>query len=148
MKNSGLIVGMIVVVIVAGGGFYAWQSGLLNLIYQIPQVQTAQESAPQEAAATETATVPAPSEPEQTGTPVEGSSYTVEEFEAKPTLCEKDSDCKVQLITCNKCDCGRGVNNYIPEYQCTQADKANPCNVVCPPSKAVCDNGACKKVAA
>lgn len=159
MKNVGLIVGVIVAVVAVGGGFYALNSGLLNANYQANQAPqyVQEEAAPQEESATEAAaTKAAPEEPvveedasepsAEAGTPVEERDFTVEEAEAKPTLCEQDSDCKVQLITCNQCDCGRGVNNWIEDYACTEADKANSCGIVCPPSKAVCDGGVCKKV--
>ena len=82
------------------------------------------------------------------GTKVDGRVNTVESFKAKPTLCEFDSDCKIIPITCNNCDCGRAVNNWIEPYACTAEDKADPCPVAlsCKPSKAICDAGVCKKV--
>lgn len=82
------------------------------------------------------------------GTPVDGRTNTVEQFKSKPTLCEFDSDCKIIPITCNDCDCGRAVNNWIEPYACTEDDMADICPVAldCGPAKAVCDSGVCKKV--
>lgn len=127
-----------------GGGFYAWQSGLLN--FQMEEMKAQQvetETATQEQ--TQNETVPDVQETEQVSEN-QTAEEKIQEYKQKPTLCQSDSDCKIIPITCNKCDCGRAVNIYIEPYACTQADKANPCNFSCPASKAVCEDGVCKKV--
>lgn len=149
--NMGIIVAVVAIVVIAGGAFYAYQSGMLNFQMQQAQgpapqaevepVQQQQEEAKEQVAApvVEKKTEPAP---------VKTTKYTVEEYEAKPVLCEKDSDCKIIPITCNSCDCGRAVNVYIEPYACTAEDKADPCPIAlsCPAAKAVCEAGTCKKV--
>lgn len=156
MKTS-VIVAVVAAVIVAGGVLYAWQSGFLNFDYQTPAQDRSAESASEAAGQTASGqTAPAQieeeaetePEPAQTGTPIPGRSFTLEEAESQPRICEQDSDCKIIAITCNNCDCGRPVNAWIEPYQCTEADKANPCNFSCEPSRAVCNAGVCEKVAA
>lgn len=181
-----LIILPIAILIVAGGAFFAWQSGLLSFDTQITSgqapVQDSGETEELTQGEQETAVCPAvcvemwsfnsvtnactfvecgsgcgPDGVEtfeiqaqcEANIAVEdesSGSYTVEEYKAKPTLCQTDADCKVQLITCNQCDCGRGVNVWIEDYACTADDRKNSCGFSCPPSKAVCEAGACKKV--
>lgn len=145
---KGIILAVVIVIAIIGGGFYAWQSGLLNFqFYQTPSAEVEVEQTPlqQEEIAEET-----PVEDvlvEEVGEE-QSAAEKIQEYKEQPTLCETDSDCKIIPITCNKCDCGRAVNIYIEPYACTEADKANPCNFSCPASKAVCEDGVCKKVSA
>lgn len=153
--NNNLIIAIVAVVAVAGGAFYAWNSGLLNF----PQVSGEIET--QQASVVETETQQSEAEPvvveevEGVEEPVDEYGRTeaeVQEFEEKPRLCETDADCKIIPITCNECDCGRAVNVYIEPYACTEEDKADPCPLVldCKQEKAVCnqEEGVCEKAPA
>ena len=142
MKNIIFVV--VALAVVGGGGFYAWQSGFFDSYFLKPQTVEVEKSPVEESPATPIEENPVQiveeSQEEQS------AAEKIQEYKEKPTLCERDSDCKIIPITCNKCDCGRAVNIYIEPYACTEADKKNPCNFSCPASKAVCEEGVCKKV--
>jgi hypothetical protein len=154
--NNSMIIALVAVAVVAGGGFYAWSSGLFELDVTYGSTET-QETSTVESVQQQTETTPTvvEEEAEVEEEPVDGYGRTeseIQEFEEKPRMCETDADCKIIPITCNDCDCGRPVNIYVEPYACTEADKATPCPVTldCPAEKAVCneEEGVCEKVPA